>query len=238
LENTYYGGNVNSKANESQSYQNDNGIWIKQAETNLTNPGGAGAIVSTSTDLTVFMDALFNGKFLSASSFEAMKKTNNNEVCHGLFYANMNGVDVYASEGGIDGFQSMLMHVPSAETTIALTANGLDFSKMRILLSAFAASQGQPISLPKFETIALTAEQAKQYEGEYACDDMPFNLIFKAEGNTLMGAAGQSSPKPLTPTNQHQFTLNALGVVLDFYPETGMLKFTEGGKQPMIFNKL
>ncbi|MCD2259183.1 serine hydrolase domain-containing protein [Psychroserpens luteolus] len=238
LEHTYYGGEINIKANESNSYEIENKEWTIQPETNMSNPGGAGAIVSISGDLTKFMDALFNGDLISKSSLEAMKKSNNKEVCHGLFYANMNGVDLYASEGGIDGFQSMLVHVPLTKTTIALVSNGLDFSKMRIMLAAFASSHGQPITLPNFTHIDLTEEQVKLYVGEYACDDVPYKLIFKAKGNILLGAPEQSNLKELTPTKQHQFTFDSLGVVLDFYPDTGLVRFTRGDNKPLLFKKL
>ncbi len=238
LEHTYYGGEIYIKANESNSYEIENKDWMIQPETNMSNPGGAGAIVSTSGDLTKFMDALFNGDLISKSSLEAMKKSNNKEVCHGLFYANMNGVDLYASEGGIDGFQSMLVHVPVTKTTIALVSNGLDFSKMRIMLAAFGSSHGQPITLPNFTHIDLTEEQVKLYVGEYACDDVPYKLIFKAKGNILLGAPEQSNLKELTPTKQHQFTFDSLGVVLDFYPDTGLVRFTRGDNKPLLFKKL
>jgi CubicO group peptidase (beta-lactamase class C family) len=238
LENTYYGKKINVNKNECYSYAKDDGGWSITQETDMSNPGGAGAIVSTSYDLTKFMNALFNGKLITQSSFEAMKKTNNQEVCHGIFYANMNGVDLYASEGGIDGFQSMVVHVPSTKTTIALTANALDFSKMRIMLTAFAASHGQPITLPVFTKIELTEIQVKLYEGEYACEEVPYKLIFKANGNILLGAPEQSDLKELTPTKQHQFTFDTLGIVLDFYPETGLVRFTKGDDKPLLFNKL
>ena len=238
LSSTYYGGKISAKANESHSYSVENQNWNIQQETDMSNPGGAGAIVSTSKDLTTFMNALFDGKLISASSFEAMKKTSNNEVCHGLFYANMNGVDIYASEGGIDGFQSMLVHVPKTKITIALTANALDFSKMRIILTAFAASNGQPITLPIFTKMELTEEQVQLYEGEYACDEVPYKLIFKAHGTILLGAPEQSNLKELTPTKQHQFTFDTLGIVLDFYPETGLVRFTKADDKPLLFKKL
>ncbi|WP_298903862.1 serine hydrolase [uncultured Psychroserpens sp.] len=238
LKNTYYGGKIGAKANESQSYVFEGKAWNLHPETDMSNPGGAGAVVSTSKDLSKFMNALFEGKLMSGSSFEAMKKTNNEDTCHGLFYANMNNVDLYASEGGIDGFQSMLVHVPLTKTTIALVANGLDFSKMRIMLAAFAASHGQPIILPNFTRIDLTEAQVKQYVGEYACEEVPYKLVFKAKGNVLLGAPEQSNLKELTPTKQHQFTFDSLGVVLDFYPETGLVKFTRGDNKPLLFKKL
>ena len=239
LKNTYYGSEINANNNESSSYAIQNGEWSLQLETNMSNPGGAGAIVSTSKDLTIFMNALFNNKLISKDSFEIMKThPNDDDTCHGIFYANMNGLDIYASEGGIDGFQSMLVHIPATKTTIALTGNALDFSKMRIMLSAFAVSHGQPIEIPKFGKIEITEAIAKQYEGEYACDKVPYKLIFKANGNILMGAPEQSNLKELTPTKQHQFTFDTLGIVLDFYPEAGSVRFTQPDKEPLVFEKL
>lgn len=238
LKNTYYGSKINMKKNESHSYSITDENWSKQLETEMSNPGGAGAIVSTSEDLTVFMNALFAGQLISDDSLEAMKKTNDNETCHGIFYANMNGLDIYASEGGIDGFQSMLVHIPELKTTVALTANALNFSKMQIMLSAFGLMSGQPITMPVFTKLELTEEQVKQYEGEYTCEEVPYKLIFKAKGNVLLGAPEQSDLKELTPTKQHQFTFDTLGIVLDFHLGVGVVKFTKGDDKPLIFKKI
>jgi hypothetical protein len=150
----------------------------------------------------------------------------------------MNGLDIYASEGGIDGFQSMLVHVPELKTTVALTANALDFSKMQIMLSAFGLLNGQPITMPVFTKLELTEEQVKQYEGEYTCEEVPYKLIFKAQGSVLLGAPEQSDLKELTPTKQHQFTFDTLGIVLDFHTGVGVVKFTKGDDKPLIFKKI
>lgn len=238
LKDTYFGNAINLKHNESNSYAKSNETWEKQSETHMTNPGGAGAIVSTSKDLTQFFNALFSGKLMSETSFTNMKKSSDADTCHGIFYANLNGLDIYASEGGIDGFQSFLAHIPTTKVTVALTANALDFSKMRIMLSAIAVSHGKPIMLPKFSKIELTEAEAKQYEGEYACDQVPYKLIFKAKGNILMGAPEQSNLKELTPVKQHKFTFDTLGITLEFYPETGVLRFTQGDNPTLLFKKL
>lgn len=237
LKNTYYGGKIDEGNSESHSYAIENKVWTKQLETDMSNPGGAGAIVSTSADLTKFMSSLFSGKLMSDLSFKAMKKTNNNETCHGIFYTNMNGLDIYASEGGIDGFQSMLVHIPEFKTTVALTANALDYSKMQIMLSTFGLLSGQPITMPSFSKIELTEEEVKIYEGEYASEEVPYKLIFKANGTILMGAPEQSNLKELIPTKQHQFTFDTLGIVLDFYPGIGAVKFTKGDDKPLMFKK-
>lgn len=238
LKNTYYGAKIDSKNYESHSYAIKETQWNKQLETDMSNPGGAGAIVSTSEDLAKFMNALFDGKLISESSLNAMKKTNDGETCHGIFYANLDGLDIYASEGGIDGFQSMLVHVPQYKTTIALAANGLDYSKMQIMLTVFGALSGKPIQMPVFTKYELSEEEAKIYEGEYASEEVPYKLVFKAKGTILMGAPEQSNLKELVPTKQHQFTFDTLGVILDFYPGIEAVKFTKGSDKPMLFKKV
>ncbi|GGI57845.1 D-Ala-D-Ala carboxypeptidase [Winogradskyella haliclonae] len=238
LSDTYYGGKISAKGNESYSYSIAYKYWAKQLETDMSNPGGAGAIVSTSADLTKFMNALFSGQLISDSSLQNMKKTNNNDTCHGLFYANVNGLDVYASEGGIDGFQSVLVHIPTMQTTIALVANGLDYKKIQIMMSAFSILGGQPITIPVFTEVQLSEEEIKQYEGEYACEEVPYKLIFKANGTILMGAPEQSELKELTPTKKDQFTFGPLGIVLDFYPGINAVKFTKGDEKPLMFKRL
>ena len=238
LKDTYYGGKISSDNNESHSYAIKTASWDKQLETNMSNPGGAGAIVSTSLDLAKFINALFDNRLISESSLKAMKKTNNGEVCHGLFYANLNGLDVYASEGGIDGFQSMLAYVPKFKTTISLTANGLDYSKMQIMLTVFGALSGQPIQMPVFTKMELIEEEVKSYAGEYASTEVPYKLIFKTNGNILMGAPEQSDLKELTPTKEHQFVFNPLGIIIDFYPGIESLRFTRGDEAPLLFKKV
>ncbi|HWZ21607.1 MAG TPA: serine hydrolase domain-containing protein, partial [Cytophagaceae bacterium] len=61
LQNTFFGGKINLKNNECYSYK-FLANWNKETETDLSIPMGAGAIVSTPTDLTIFSTALFEGK--------------------------------------------------------------------------------------------------------------------------------------------------------------------------------
>ena len=237
LKETSYGRPIEIQNNESRGYYKVKDAWEVNQETDMSNPGGAGAIVSTPSDLNKFMNALFNGELISESSFKIMKSSNNSEICHGLFHTTIEDTELYASEGSIDGFQSMLMYFPKDETSIAFTANALDYSKIRIMLAALATSKNEQVILPNFGKINLTDEELKVYEGTYKSEEVPFSLFFKIEGSTLMGSQDNINFKGLTPTKQHQFTLDELGVVLEFYPENGVVQFNNGGK-PIIFKKL
>ncbi len=76
LKDTFFGRPIDIKNNESWGYYKEDELWKASEETDMSNPGGAGAIVSTPADLNKFMNALFNGELISASSFGIMKSSN------------------------------------------------------------------------------------------------------------------------------------------------------------------
>jgi len=150
LQNTYFGGSIDIGNNEALSYIYDeekNNALVEASQEDLSNPGGAGGIVSNTSDLTTFITALFSGKLITKKSLQLMTTVSDKGICYGIFYANMKGFDIYASEGTIDRFQSFLMYVPKTKTAIAITANALNYSKMAIMLAALSISQNTDISL-------------------------------------------------------------------------------------------
>lgn len=156
LQNTYVGESINVSNKECKSYiydEDNNNTLIESTETELSNPGGAGNIVSNTTDLTRFISGLFNNKLISRESLKMMITTNNNEICHGLFYGNIKGFDIYASEGTIDRFQSFIFYVPETQTAIALAANALNYNKINIMINALDISNGEAIILPEFNKL-------------------------------------------------------------------------------------
>jgi D-alanyl-D-alanine carboxypeptidase len=77
LTRTYYGGKIHTKRNEARSYTRGES-WVPATETDMSIPLGAGAIVSTPTDLNRFFTALFNGKVVSETSLEDMSNVTDN----------------------------------------------------------------------------------------------------------------------------------------------------------------
>ena len=120
---------------------------------------------------------------------------------------------------------------------LALTSNGLSYEKMGIVRNVFQASMGMDIQLPNFSKIELTAAQIKQYVGVYESEETPYDLVFEASGKTLKGAPEGSSLKELLPTNEDEFTFDAIGVKLNFNLDNRTLMFKQGDNQPIKFTK-
>lgn len=78
LTHTYYGGKINAARNEAYSYDYNGEKYEKSTETDMSVPLGAGAIVSTPSDLVKFINALFAGKVLSKESLAVMTSPKDN----------------------------------------------------------------------------------------------------------------------------------------------------------------
>lgn len=237
LSSTYYGANIKNANNECASYVYSGDNWEQTGETHMSLPGGAGAIVSSADELTVFMDALFNHKLMNASSLKMMTTYNESGFCRGLFRIVNQGQEVYVHDGGIDGFQSLLVYFPEHKISIALTSNALNYDKRGVVMNAFKATVGLSFDIPKFTKITLTEAEVMQYEGVYESETLPYDLIFKANGTTLSGAPEGDNLKTLTAIDTDEFTFDKIGVHLKFNLKTNTLIFTHADNPSVLFTK-
>ncbi len=238
LKNTYYGDVIDINADECLSYIYEDDASMSEADqTEMSNPGGAGGIVSNPSDLVVFVDALFNGKLMSADSFNAMTTIKADEYGSGILSAKKEGLTLYAHNGRIDFFQSVMVYIPELKAAIALNANALDYDLMPIMFNAIGTVMGRDISIPSFNSLELTEAQVKQYEGVYESKELPFDLVFEAHGRVLKGAPEGSNLKNLTSTKKNEFTLDQLGIVLNFDIEKETVLFARAGNPTILFNK-
>lgn len=234
LSNTSLGGKINSADNQSYSY-NFVGVWKPATETDMSVPGGAGAIISTPTDLTKFIEALFNGKLVSENSLNQMK-TMTEGYGMGMFQYPLDGKKAFGHTGGIDGFNSVLIYVPEEKLSIAYVSNGMVYPLNDILLAAYAVYSKKPYEIPSFETVLLKPEELNQYTGVYSSAEIPLKLtITKGDGTILAQLTGQPA-FPLEATAKDKFKFDAVGVVMEFDTEKKQLTLKQGGRQ-FLFTK-
>jgi D-alanyl-D-alanine carboxypeptidase len=230
LKDTYYGGKIDISNNESYSYQ-FNSRWGKQEETDMSIPVGAGAIVSTPTDLTSFAHALFNGKIVSAESLNQMKKMQDG-FGMGLFEAPFQEKKSYGHNGGIDGFSSNFGYFPDDRVAIAFTSNGSAYDNNKISIALLSSVFNKPFEIPSFLT--LTTKDLDQYLGVYAAKNFPLKITITKADDTLIGqATGQPSFK-LDATAKHVFNFDQAGLVLQFNPDTKEMTLRQGGRDFLL----
>lgn len=234
LKNTYYGGKINPKNNECYSY-NFTDKWTKESETDMSIPAGAGAVVSTPSDLVKFADALFRGKIISASSVELMKTLKDN-FGMGLFPLPFHEHTSMGHTGGIDGFTSMFSYFSDSGVAFALTSNGSVYNNNDIAIAVLSATFGKPYDIPEFKTIQLTSADLDKYLGTYATTSLPLKLAITKEDNRLIAQATGQQALPLDAADKDIFTFERAGIVMEFNPAEQTLLLKQGGGE-FLFKK-
>lgn len=234
LNNTYFGGKINPKKEESYSYSYV-GDWKKEAETDTSIPLGAGGIVSNPIDLVQFSDALFAGKLLNEESMQLMTSLEDGFGL-GLIQMPFHIYKGLGHTGGIDGATSIFSHFEDKNISYALTSNGTNYNNNDISIAVLSAIYDLPYAIPEFSNIQLKAEDLDQYLGVYASDGLPIELTISKKGNVLMGQATGQQSFPLEPTAAHVFEFALAGVVMEFEPKNETLVLKQGGGE-FVFKK-
>lgn len=228
LSDTYVGGKINLTHNECFSYA-ILGDWELQPETDMSIPGGAGAIISTPTDLTKFIEALFTKKLMSEKSFSQMK-TITDSYGMGIFSIPFNTRKAYGHNGGIDGFASILGYFPEDSVAISYISNGQAYPMNDILIGALSIYFDMDYSIPTFTVIAVKSEELDKYVGVYSSPQFPLKITIAKDGGKLTGQATGQPSFPLEATEKDKFEFQQAGIVIEFNTAKSELTLKQGGR--------
>ncbi|MDR2897882.1 MAG: beta-lactamase family protein [Spirochaetaceae bacterium] len=137
LNNTSYAETITSENNESRSFSfTDEKGYSPSMEANLSWAGGAGSLISTTEDLALFYEALFNGTLLTKDSLEHMTalkyelRAPKYELSRkvilgmGIWEVTFNGNRMFHHGGYIDDCSSIVLYDPNEKVTIVFIVNG------------------------------------------------------------------------------------------------------------------
>jgi D-alanyl-D-alanine carboxypeptidase len=170
LAKTYYGEKAGFQPGEAVSYKYFNREWKKDKAVYLDDFGGAGAIISTPTDMCKFINAIFLGKLISSQSLEKMK-TIRDGYGMGMFPYGDEINSGFGHNGKTEGFGSSLQYYPDARLAIAYCTNGEIYPKAAILDDVFKICFNEPCTLPVFQEVTLTKVLLDNYTGNYKSED-------------------------------------------------------------------
>jgi D-alanyl-D-alanine carboxypeptidase len=225
LSNTYVGTKADAKKSESFSYRFANN-WEQVPETDMSIPAGAGAIVSTSVDLTKFIESLFSLKLVSDSSLEQMK-TMTDRCGMGMFPFPFDAKIAYGHNGGIDGFASTLEYFPDDSLALAYCTNGQVYPMNSILIGVLRIYFNKPYSIPTF---SLKTEDLDKYLGVYSTTQIPVKVKITKTGALLFAQVADQPSFPLDHTEKDKFKFDPFGIIMEFNPDKNELTIKEGEK--------
>lgn len=230
LTDTYYGKPAASKDDESFSYHWEGGDWIKESQTDMSIPHGAGAIVSTPTDLVRFMEALFSNKLVSSASVLKMK-TLVDGFGMGLFQIPFGNKRAFAHNGGIDGFTSIAAYFPEDSVAVSYCTNGQRYPMNDVLIAILSIYYNLDYQIPTFKKVnySVKSEDLDQYLGVYASQQIPLKITITKDGMQLMAQATGQSAFPLQPQDKGLFNYDPAGIVMEFHPEKQEMTLKQRG---------
>ncbi|MEM9822083.1 MAG: serine hydrolase [Bacteroidota bacterium] len=228
LKNTFVGGKIDTSDNQAHSYFKT-ANWIKSPETDMSIPLGAGAIVSTPSDLNEMLIHLFGGQLVSKTALEKMS-TMIEGLGMGLFEVPFYERKAIGHNGRIDGFESTAIHFKADNTTLSYLSNGLAYPFNDILIGILSIYFGKDYTIPAFNsTLKVNSEDLDRYVGTYASKGLPLKItISKKEGQLIAQASGQSA-FPLEAFEPHKFRFDAAGIILKFEPAEQQMTLFQGG---------
>jgi D-alanyl-D-alanine carboxypeptidase len=227
LPDTYYGGKTDITKNECYSFQFLTS-WEKQPETDMSIPHGAGAIVSTPSDLVKFISALFAGKLVSDESLKQMR-TIKDGMGMGIQQFPYENKTIYGHGGSIDGFNSMLCYFPDDKLAVSYCSNGTVYSVNDILLRTLNIYYHKPEKLPEFTSYDPKPEELDQFPGVYSSPQIPIKLTITKNGGKLFGQGSGQPVFPLEASSKNVFKFEAAGIVMRFNPGKEEFVLEQGG---------
>jgi D-alanyl-D-alanine carboxypeptidase len=215
LKRTAYATKADEDANVAISFTWSSNQWTPRAETDPSIPHGAGSVMSTPSDLIVFIESLFAGKLVSEASLTKMT-TMVDRMGMGIMQVPFGSRKAFSHNGGIDGFQSSLGYFPEDHVAIAMIGNGFNYGMNDVMIGLLSIAFERDFAFPSFETVGVDAAKLKRYEGTYASELIPLKITVSVKDGQLTAQATGQSAFPLTPTSDVEFKFDAAGVVISF----------------------
>jgi CubicO group peptidase (beta-lactamase class C family) len=190
------------------------GALINAGFINMTIPGGAGALYSTTEDLLKWERGLFGGKVLSAASLQKMTTPFKDDYAFGLVVSTK-GRKQIGHNGGIEGFNTAMAYYPDSKVVVAVLANVNGPSPDQMLTKLAGVAHGDPEN----KEITLSSDVLTRYVGVYAMGPGVNMNITLADGQLISQMTGQGKV-PLFAKSETTFFPKVVEAEIEFPGDT------------------
>jgi CubicO group peptidase (beta-lactamase class C family) len=189
----------------------------------MTVPWAAGAIYSTTGDLSRWERALFGGKVLNDASLAAMTTAGKGDYGLGVGVVRQSGVKVIQHGGGIEGFNTQLAYLPDRKITVVVLSNVNGAAPGAMGAQLLDVATGKPVILTsERKPVPIAKEELQRFTGVY--DVTPtFALTIAVSGDSL---TVQGTHQPALPAmyqgaadGHPRFFIPQVNAEIEFLPD-------------------
>ena len=231
---------TNDEKDKVLSYEFENNKWELSTSTHMSIPRGAGAIISTPSDLCKFIEALFDHKLMSDSSFNQMKLIEDDHG-RGIFKMPFGKKIGFGHTGSIDGFHSTLGYFPEDKMAFCILGNAWNYPMNDVAIAVLSIYYNKPFIIPSFEQKEMTEADRKLISGKYANSKISMNINIKKDKDNLLAQAEGQSAFQLEKVSEleYKFEVAKIKVVFTKDAKGNFLQFTlyQNG-QELVFDKV
>lgn len=216
----------------------DNGRGPKNADfIDMAVPHAAGALYSTVNDFLKWDAALRDGRILKPESYEKYFKPALNNYAYGWSVETKNNSLRQQHGGGIDGFATMFIRVPSEKLMVAVFTNVVPNQGGKLADELVRLALGEDVAKPVKRTrVDLPESVLKQYVGEYELSPT-FVLTITVEDGQLVTQATNQGKLSVVAESETVFYPTVVDATLTFQKDdsgkvTGLTLDQNGRKMP------
>jgi CubicO group peptidase (beta-lactamase class C family) len=231
MENSYYGSWQQVIRNRAAGYQpaSSGEGFANATYLSFSQPYAAGSILSTVDDLMKWNEALHAGKVLKPESlalaFQNHTTSDGKPIGYGYGWAvtQVAGLNSVEHGGGIFGFVTYALYVPSEKLFVAVLTNRDDKNPEEAAVRLAAMALGKPYPDASEAAVSLSEAQLKPHVGAYEFEDGAVRFISYEDGSLYSQREGGQRFK-IVPVSETLFAFeNSLNAVE--FPEAGVAVF-------------
>ncbi|HEX7868503.1 MAG TPA: serine hydrolase domain-containing protein [Chryseobacterium sp.] len=229
---------LDNKKNIFKSYENTTGKWVEIEDFDFRNCIGLGDITSTTYDMNLFINALFDYKFIKKETLDRMLPKDEKPFGLGVMRVPFYNKISYGHGGDTAGTHSMVSYSPAEKYSISMIVNGEGLSHSKLFVGIVSLIYDHEYEYPKFNELKkLPENELKKYEGNYYSKDLKADFkIFVKDENLFAQLADQPS-FPLEYSEGDQFKNDNIGVEIVFALEKKQLNLIQNGNNLVFIKK-
>ena len=234
---SYYGSMVDIIPNRASGYSQTQSGYRNADYLSLTLPYAAGSIMTTTSDLLKWQNAISENTLISESSLKMATNgstLNNGESIpygYGWIKTNLAGSRTYEHGGGIFGYTSNGIYLPT-ENIYVIGLTNCDCGDVNGLVRTVAAmAMGKPFPTIS-DAIRLSESEMKRWVGAYQFDEGVVRHVTLSE-NQLYSQREGSTKLKIFPLSKTRFFFGGTDTYYEFYNNDKgerMAKFTASGE--------